>query len=50
MQFAYGRVLDAQDDCNRQAVEVAFQSANYNVKQLLLALTQTDAFQYVPAE
>jgi hypothetical protein len=49
MQFAYGRVLDAQDDCNKQTVNVAFQNANYNVKQLLLALTQTDAFQYVPA-
>jgi hypothetical protein len=49
MQFAYGRVLDAQDDCNKQTVNVAFQNANYNVKQLLLALTQTDAFHYVPA-
>ena len=50
MQFAYGRVLDGQDDCNRQTVQVAFKNGNYNVKQLLLALTQTDAFQYVPVE
>ena len=50
MQFAYGRVLDEQDDCNRQSVQVAFEDADYNVKQLLLALTQTDAFQYVPTD
>ena len=28
----------------------AFTSANYNVKQLLLALTQSDGFLYRPAE
>jgi hypothetical protein len=47
MQFAYGRVLDEQDDCNEQSVQTAFKSADFKVKQLLLALTQTDAFQYL---
>lgn len=50
MQFAFGRVLDATDDCNRQTVDAAFKSADYNVKELLLAVTQTDAFQYLPVE
>src|SRR5688572_7828597 len=49
MQFAYGRVLDAADDCTRQSVHAAFKSANYDVKKLLLELTQTDAFRYRPA-
>jgi hypothetical protein len=44
MQFAYGRSLDDADDCNTQSVRAAFKASNYNVKQLLLALTQTDAF------
>ncbi len=49
MQFAYGRVLDTGDECTRRSVEAAFKAANYDVKQLLLELTQTDAFRYRPA-
>jgi hypothetical protein len=49
MQFAYGRVLDSADECTRQSVQAAFKSANYDVKKLLLELTQTDAFRYRPA-
>jgi hypothetical protein len=50
MQFAYGRVLDAGDACNKQTIHEAFKSNGYNVKQLLLQLTQTDAFRYRPAQ
>jgi hypothetical protein len=52
MRFAYGRSLEAggADACNQQATRVAFQSSGYNVKQLLLALTQTDGFLYRPAQ
>lgn len=50
MRFAYGRTLEEADACNRQSVQMAFKSAGYNVKQLLLALTQTDAFLYRPAQ
>jgi len=46
MQFAYGRSLDSADACNSQSVLKVFKDSNYNVKQLLLALTQTDAFLY----
>ncbi len=49
MQFAYGRVLDTADECTRQSVLAAFKSANYDVKKLLLELTQTDSFRYRPA-
>ena len=48
LNFAYGRRLGAGDECTRASVEVAFQRSGYNVKQLLLALTQTDAFLYFP--
>jgi hypothetical protein len=50
MRFAYGRSLEAADACNQQSVQTAFQSAGYNVKQLLLALTQSDGFLYRPAQ
>jgi hypothetical protein len=49
MQFAYGRVLDSADECTRQSVLAEFKAANYDVKKLLLELTQTDAFRYRPA-
>jgi len=48
MQFAMGRVLDASDACNRELVQKNFKDARYDIKQLLLAVTQTDAFRYVP--
>jgi hypothetical protein len=50
MQFAYGRSLEEEDACNRQTVQTAFAGSGYNIKQLLLALTQTDAFLYRPVE
>jgi len=50
MRFAYGRSLESADACNQQGVTTAFQGAGYNVKQLLLALTQSDGFLYRPAQ
>lgn len=51
MQFAYGRSLETEADaCNIHTVESAFASASYDIKELLLALTQTDAFLYRSAE
>jgi len=46
MHFAYGRSLDETDACNQQSLRNAFKASGYNVKQLVLALTQTDAFLY----
>jgi hypothetical protein len=52
MEFAYGRGLaaDGADACLREAVSNAFQQAGYNVQRLLLDLTQTDAFLFLPKE
>lgn len=48
--YAYGRALDAQDDCTVASVQQAFINSGYDVKELLLALTQTDAFLYLPKQ
>ena len=49
MTFAHGRDLTDADACSRQALENAFAEAKGNVRELLVALTQTDAFLYLPA-
>jgi hypothetical protein len=46
MHFGYGRSLEQADACTQQSLLTAFKQSGYNVKQLLLALTQTDAFLY----
>jgi hypothetical protein len=50
MRFAYGRSLESADACNQQSVQTAFMNEGYNVKKLLLALTQSDGFLYRPAQ
>jgi hypothetical protein len=50
MRFAYGRSLEDADGCNQQGVQMKFQGAGYNIKELLLALTQSDGFLYRPAQ
>jgi hypothetical protein len=44
MSYAYGRQETADDACSRKLVEKAFVDAKGNVRELLVALTQTDAF------
>jgi hypothetical protein len=44
LNFAYGRAISEQDTCSRAAVETAFEQGQGNVKQLMLAVTQTDGF------
>jgi hypothetical protein len=49
--YAYGRSVhpaDPADACLLEQVRAAFKTSGYNVKQLLLDLTQTDAFLYLP--
>lgn len=47
MQFGYGRSMDnSLDACNLQSVQNTFKGAGFNIKELLLALTQADAFLY----
>lgn len=45
-RYAYGRGETQQDDCTMEAINAEFQSSGANIKQLLLNLTQTDAFMY----
>jgi hypothetical protein len=46
VELAFGKTLSTDDECLQAQVNVAFYQAGYNVKQLLLALTQSDAFLY----
>jgi hypothetical protein len=48
LEFAHGRTFGVEDQCTRAAVNTAFEESGYNVKEMLLALTQTDAFLYYP--
>jgi hypothetical protein len=48
LDFGYGRTTGVGDECATAAVDIAFQRSGYNVKQMLLALTQTDEFLYYP--
>jgi hypothetical protein len=50
LEFAFGRSVETADACSQQTVRTAFKQSGYNVKKLLLSLTQTDAFQYLPAQ
>lgn len=47
--FAYGRPTDQQEPCTMQRVQQRFEASGYNIKELLLELTQTDTFLYLPA-
>lgn len=45
-RFGYGRVETAADQCSIDLIRQAFADANYDVKELIVALTMTDAFRY----
>ncbi len=48
LNFAYGRLEQNEDACTHASLAKAFTTSKGNVKELLLALTQTDAFLYRP--
>jgi len=52
VEYGYGRSLRStpEDLCLQENINTAFKASGYNVKQLLLDLTQTTAFQYLPAQ
>jgi len=50
MEFGYGKTLDDSDACVQQSMNDTFKKSGGNVKQLLIDLTQTDAFLYMPAK
>ncbi|MGB8223530.1 MAG: DUF1592 domain-containing protein [Polyangiales bacterium] len=45
-RFAYNRTVSPQDSCSVEQLNDVFRSSNYNIKALLVALTQTNAFLY----
>jgi hypothetical protein len=49
-RYGYGRVETPDDACAMGEIQRAFQAAHYSVEELLVALTQTDAFRYRKAE
>jgi hypothetical protein len=50
LEFGYGKTVDAGDACVQADLESAFKSSGGNVKKLLVDLTQTDSFLYLPAK
>ena len=44
LNFAYGRAITPEDSCSSATVESAFEQAQGNIKQLMLAVTQTEGF------
>jgi hypothetical protein len=48
--FAYGRTHSAEDACTQTQLEEQFTASGYDIRELLLGLTQTDDFLYLPEE
>jgi hypothetical protein len=50
MSYGYGRnVKEDTEVCSMKQVHAKFKATDYNMKELLLDLTQSDAFLYLPA-
>ncbi|MEI9952039.1 MAG: DUF1592 domain-containing protein [Pseudomonadota bacterium] len=47
-RFFYGRDTDPADACSLAQLSKSFQGKAYSLSELLIALTQTDAFLYLP--
>lgn len=53
LDYAYGQTLhteDQADQCNREQLGTAFRASAFNIKQMLVDLTQTDGFLYLGAQ
>jgi hypothetical protein len=48
LDYGYGRTTGVADECAQASVNVAFQKSGWRIKDLLIALTQTDEFLYFP--
>lgn len=48
--FAYGKTLGASESCIKDTVTMKFSETAYDIQSLLVDLTQTDAFLYLPAD
>lgn len=45
-RFGYGRFETDEDDCSVDEIHEAFAASGYDIKELIIALTRTDAFRY----
>ncbi len=45
-RFGYGRAEKQEDQCSMETIQRAFAESGYDVRELLVALTQTPAFRY----
>jgi hypothetical protein len=50
LTFAAGRNLTEEDHCLKEKLDAQFAASGYDIKELLLNITQTDAFLYMPAK
>jgi hypothetical protein len=50
MHYSYARAVEPADACSVEQVEQAFAASGSNIKALLVALTQSDAFLYLSPE
>jgi hypothetical protein len=48
--YGYGLTMGNDETCAENALNEAFTASGFNIKQLLLALTQSDQFNYLPAQ
>jgi hypothetical protein len=46
--FAYGQTLDDESECVTTGLQERFAVAGYDIQTLMLDLTQTEAFLYLP--
>ena len=46
--FAYGKSISKKESCLKETIQDEFIASGYDIQQLLLNLTQTDAFLYLP--
>jgi hypothetical protein len=47
-RYAFGRGESTDDTCSLQSLKGAFTSSQFDIQELLVAVTQTDAFRYRP--
>jgi hypothetical protein len=47
VSYGYGTTASAENACVVEQVQTAFRDSGYSVPELLVSLTQTDAFLYL---
>lgn len=45
-RYGFGRGEESVDECSMNVVRESFEASGYNIRELIVALTQTDAFRY----